>query len=73
MRYTWTLWLKHSFVGAISDGQALGRSTSTQIVMEMIKLSGEAKLLRVDKTTTYVNDRTLKEVPSAASPPAHGG
>eukprot|EP00965_Chrysotila_dentata_P024707 818810-Pleurochrysis_carterae.AAC.2 len=33
---------------AISDGQAFRRSMATQVVMEMIKLFGEAKQLRVD-------------------------
>eukprot|EP00965_Chrysotila_dentata_P067207 2224426-Pleurochrysis_carterae.AAC.1 len=39
---------------------------STQGVIETVKLLGEAKQLRVED---LVNDRTLKGVPSATSPP----
>eukprot|EP00965_Chrysotila_dentata_P194908 6176665-Pleurochrysis_carterae.AAC.2 len=54
---------------AISDGQAFRRSALTQIVVETIKLSGEAN---IKGSMTYANGRTPKRVPSATSPPAHG-
>eukprot|EP00965_Chrysotila_dentata_P030618 1019271-Pleurochrysis_carterae.AAC.1 len=38
----------NSHLWAISDGQALKKSMSTQIVMETIKLLGKAKQLRVE-------------------------